>query len=151
MRFRFFSAVPTVQKKWKKNRVGKVVDPEFDLVIIGGGPGGLSASIIASLRGMRVLVLESGSFGGPLASVYPGKLVLNYPGFPEGILAKDIARKFVLQAKSLGVDMRNERVLKITKDKAIETEEGTYRGKALQGEGNNNCYGFKAKGSGHPG
>jgi thioredoxin reductase (NADPH) len=120
-----------VQKKWKKNRVGKVVDPEFDLVIIGGGPGGLSASIIASLRGMRVLVLESGSFGGPLASVYPGKLVLNYPGFPEGILAKDIARKFVLQAKSLGVDMRNERVLKITKDKAIETEEGTYRGKAI--------------------
>jgi thioredoxin reductase (NADPH) len=126
-----FSVVPTVQKKWKKNRVGKVVDPEFDVVIIGGGPGGLSASIIASLRGMRVLVLESGSFGGPLASLYPEKLVLNYPGFPEGILAKDIASRLVSQAEKLSVEMRYERVLKITREKEVQTDEETYRGKAI--------------------
>lgn len=104
---------------------------EYDAIIIGGGPGGLSASIISRLRGMNVLILESGFFGGPLASLYPEKLVLNYPGFPDGILAKDIARKLVTHAKYLGVEMRDERALKITKDRTVETEEGVYKGKAI--------------------
>jgi thioredoxin reductase (NADPH) len=108
-----------------------MADSEYDAIIIGGGPGGLSASIIGRLRGMNVLVLESGYFGGPLASLYPEKRVLNYPGFPDGILAKDIASKLITQAKNLGVEMRGERVLKITKDRTVETEEGLYKGKAI--------------------
>ncbi|GBE18547.1 thioredoxin reductase [archaeon BMS3Abin16] len=104
---------------------------EYDAIIIGGGPGGLSAAVISRLRGMNVLVLESGAFGGPLVSLYPEKLVLNYPGFPDGVLAKEIGQRLVAQAGNLGVEMRSARVLKITVDREVETEEETYRGKAI--------------------
>lgn len=108
-----------------------MAEQKYDAVIVGGGPGGLSAAIIAALRGMKVLVLEGGSFGGLLASLYPQKLVLNYPGFPGGILARDIAGNLIAQAREFDVEMRNERVLEITKDKVVRTEEGEYRGKAV--------------------
>jgi thioredoxin reductase (NADPH) len=108
-----------------------VAETVYDAIIIGGGPGGLSAAVISRLRGMDVLVLESGAFGGPLASLYPEKLVLNYPGFPDGILAKEIGKRLVSQAANLGVEMRCERVLKITKNREVETEEQTYTGKAI--------------------
>ncbi|GBE56620.1 thioredoxin reductase [archaeon BMS3Bbin16] len=104
---------------------------EFDAIIIGGGPGGLSAAIISRLRGMNVLVLESGAFGGPLVSLYPEKLVLNYPGFPDGVTAREIGERLVAQAANLGVEMRCARVLKITRDRVVETGEETYRAKAI--------------------
>jgi thioredoxin reductase (NADPH) len=103
----------------------------YDAIIVGGGPAGLSAAIIGALRGMKILIIESGSFGGPLASLYPEKLVLNYPGFPVGILAKDLAHKFVAQAKGLDIDMRFERALKITDKKEVLTDEGNYSGKSV--------------------
>ncbi len=81
-----------------------MADTEYDAIIIGGGPGGLSAAVISRLRGMNVLVLESGAFGGPLTSLYPEKLVLNYPGFPDGILAKEIGERLVSQAANLASD-----------------------------------------------
>jgi thioredoxin reductase (NADPH) len=115
----------------KRSSEGKVAESEYDAIIIGGGPGGLFASIICMLRGMSVIVLESGSFGGPLVSLYPEKLVLNYPGFPDGVFAKELGERLVAQAVNLGVEMRNERVLKITKERNIETEEGKYKGKAI--------------------
>lgn len=108
-----------------------MADTVYDAIIIGGGPGGLSAAIISRLRGMNVLVLESGAFGGPLVSLYPEKLVLNYPGFPDGVLAREIGERLALQGENLGVEMRSERVLKITKNREVETEEETYKGKAI--------------------
>jgi thioredoxin reductase (NADPH) len=108
-----------------------VAETEYDAIIIGGGPGGLSAAVISRQRGMNVLVLESGAFGGPLTSMYPEKLVLNYPGFPDGILAKEIGARLVAQAANLGVEMRSERVLKIMKNREVETEEEAYKGKAV--------------------
>jgi len=108
-----------------------VAEAEYDAIIIGGGPGGLFAAVISRLRGMNVLVLESGSFGGPLTSLYPEKLVLNYPGFPDGVTAREIGERLVLQASNLGVEMRSARVLMITGDREVETEEETYRGKAV--------------------
>ncbi len=103
----------------------------FDAVIVGGGPGGLSAGILSALRGMKVLILESGSFGGLLTSLYSEKLVLNYPGLEEGKTAADLASNMISQAKGFGVEMRNERVLKINKDKTVETEENTYTAKVI--------------------
>ncbi len=108
-----------------------MAEAEYDAIIIGGGPGGLFAAVISRLRGMNVLVLESGSFGGPLTSLYPEKLVLNYPGFPDGVTAREIGERLVAQAANLGVEMRCERVLKITKNLEVETGEETYRAKAV--------------------
>ena len=98
-----------------------MADVGYDAIIVGGGPAGLSAAITAALRGMKVLVLEGGSFGGLLASLYPQKLVLNYPGLPEGVNAKTISDNLIAQTRGLGVEMRNERVLKITKDRKVKT------------------------------
>ncbi|MFV2041502.1 MAG: NAD(P)/FAD-dependent oxidoreductase, partial [Candidatus Hydrothermarchaeales archaeon] len=108
-----------------------MAEAEYDTIIIGGGPGGLFAAVISRLRGMNVLVLESGAFGGPLVSLYPEKLVLNYPGFPDGVTAREIGERLVAQAANLGVEMRCERVLKITKNLEVETGEETYRAKAV--------------------
>ncbi len=103
----------------------------YDVIVVGGGPAGLSAGIFCAERGMRVAIFESGSFGGALAAIYPNKLVLNYPGFPSGIKAKELAELLVKQAHDYGVEMRRERVLEITRELKVRTEEGEYSAKAI--------------------
>jgi thioredoxin reductase (NADPH) len=126
-----YSAVPIVPKRLKKSNGTLMAAKEYDAIIVGGGPGGLSAAIIAGLRGMKVLVVDGGSFGGLLANLYPQKLVLNYPGLPEGAYAKDIAKNLVEQAKGLDIEMKNERANKITGERIVKTEDGEYRGNAI--------------------
>jgi thioredoxin reductase (NADPH) len=103
----------------------------FDVVVVGSGPGGLTAAMMAALRGLKVLVLESGTFGGLLASLYPEKLLLNYPGFAEGIRARELAENWVAQARSYGVELRKERVVEITPEREVKTLEEEYRGRAV--------------------
>ena len=54
----------------------------YDMVIVGGGPGGYTAALYAARAGMRVVVLEKLSAGGQMAMSHQ---IDNYPGFPEGI------------------------------------------------------------------
>ncbi len=102
---------------------------EYDLIIIGSGPAGLSAATTAAQRGMRVIVFEGGSFGGLLSSLYPGKVIPNYPGFTGK--AQDLASLFIKEAQSLGVELKKERVVEITAEKAVKTADGEYNGKAI--------------------
>ncbi len=104
---------------------------EYDVIVVGGGPAGLSAGIFCAERGLRTVVFESGCFGGALVSVYPNKLVLNYPGFPTGIKAKELAELFIRQARDYGVELRKERVLEITRELKVRTEEGEYAARAI--------------------
>jgi len=106
-------------------------EEDFDIIVVGGGPAGLSAAIFAALRGVKVLVLESGAVGGLLASLYPEKTLLNCPGFPSGVKAREIAENLCNQALELGVELRQERVRRITREKMVETEEASYTGKAV--------------------
>ena len=103
----------------------------YEVIVVGGGPAGLSAGIFCAERGLRVALFESGSLGGALASIYPNKLVLNYPGFPAGIKAKELAELLVKQARDYGVEFRRERVLEITSGLRVRTEEGEYSAKAI--------------------
>ncbi len=103
----------------------------YDVIVVGGGPAGLSAGIFCAERGLRVAVFESGSFGGALVSIYPNKLVLNYPGFPSGIKAKELAELLIKQARDYGVELRRERVLEITHELKVRTEEGEYSARAI--------------------
>ncbi|WP_457555251.1 NAD(P)/FAD-dependent oxidoreductase [Candidatus Pyrohabitans sp.] len=103
----------------------------YDVIVVGGGPAGLSAGIFCAERGMRVAVFESGSFGGALVSIYPGKLVLNYPGFPSGIRAKELAELFIKQARDYGVELKKERVLEITPQLRVKTDSAQYSAKAV--------------------
>ena len=72
---------------------GTTVDPDgdpYDLVIIGSGPAGLSASVYGASEGLRTLVIDSGGLGGQATS---SSSIRNYLGFPRGVSGGDLARR----------------------------------------------------------
>lgn len=78
---------------------------EENLVIIGGGPGGLSASIYAARSGLAPLVLNGPEPGGQITTTSE---LENYPGFPEPIGGFEISQKMTKQAESFGVRFEHE-------------------------------------------
>jgi thioredoxin reductase (NADPH) len=88
----------------------------YDLIIIGAGPAGLTASLYASRYQIRHLLIGS-RLGG--AMVWAA-MVENYPGF-ESITGADLAQKMIEQVKKLGVEIKNTGVLEIKqKQKGFE-------------------------------
>jgi len=73
---------------------------DYDLVIIGAGPAGLTAGIYAARARMNVLLLEKTVPGGQILIT---DWIENYPGFPEGISGYDLAEKMKIQAEELGL------------------------------------------------
>ena len=74
----------------------------YDILIIGGGPAGLSAAIYAAREGLDALVLERGALGGQAGAT---EQIDNYPGFPDGIQGEELATRLVAHAKRYGVEM----------------------------------------------
>lgn len=74
----------------------------YDLIIIGGGPAGLTASIYAAREGAEVLLIERSGLGGQ-ASITVG--LDNFPGFPEGISGQEFSERVVKQAQRFGVEI----------------------------------------------
>ncbi len=104
---------------------------DFDVIVVGGGPAGLSAGIIASLKGLVTGVFEGGTWGGLLSTIYPKKKIYNYPGTPR-IRAEHLVSEWVRQAADHGVHLIKERVTKIHKNLEVETTEGTkYQAKSV--------------------
>ena len=103
---------------------------EYDIGIIGGGPGGLSAGIIAAIKGLRTVIFEGGTWGGLLSTIYPYKHIFNYPGIPK-ILASHLVSEWVRQAADLSVSLVKERVTGIAKDRHLITSEREYKTKVI--------------------
>ena len=103
----------------------------YDILIVGGGPGGLTAAIYALRAGKSVLVIEKNGFGGQIA--YSPK-VENIPG-TIAISGAEFADKLTEQAMNLGADVELENVIKAGKIGDIfrvETEEGnSFEGRSL--------------------
>ena len=76
----------------------------YDVVIIGAGPGGLTAGIYARSKMMNTLILDSGRIGGQLVALYPEKGIHNYPGF-ETIQARKLSDKLYAQAESMDCEI----------------------------------------------
>ncbi len=96
----------------------------YDIVIIGGGPAGLTAAIYAKRANKSVLILEKNGFGGQITS---SPKVENYPGF-ESVSGSELADSFVSQALSQGADVEIENATEIIdkgKTKTVVTEEGS--------------------------
>jgi thioredoxin reductase (NADPH) len=74
----------------------------YDLIIVGGGPGGLTSAIYAAREGIDALVIEKSSLGGQAGTT---ERIDNYPGFPEGIGGADLAERIVKQAQRYGVEL----------------------------------------------
>jgi thioredoxin reductase (NADPH) len=87
----------------------------YDVIVVGGGPAGLTAAANTSHRGLKSLVIEKQDFTGGLpVLLYPDKIIRDHPGFPCGIIGKELSRMLSLQAENAGVEFkRGEEVLKI--------------------------------------
>lgn len=76
--------------------------PFYDLVVVGGGPAGLSAAIYGASEGLRTLVVEREAPGGQAGM---SSSVENYLGFPEGLTGSDLAQRGLAQARRFGVEV----------------------------------------------
>lgn len=85
-------------------------DKIYDVVIIGGGPGGYSAALYCARSGMSVLVLERLSPGGQMATT--GQ-VDNYPGFEDGIDGFELAEKMKKGADRFGAETAFDEVIRV--------------------------------------
>lgn len=76
--------------------------PFYDLIILGGGPAGLGASVYASSEGLRTLLIEPHAPGGQAGT---SSRIENYLGFPHGLSGADLAQRATAQAKRFGTEM----------------------------------------------
>ena len=103
----------------------------YDMVIIGGGPGGYSAALYAARAGLDVVVLERLSAGGQMALTHQ---VDNYPGFAEGIDGFTLGMQMQEGAERFGAKTEYAEVKALdllAEPKRIETSEGVFLGKTV--------------------
>ena len=101
----------------------------YDIIVIGGGPAGLTAAVYARRANKSVLVIEKGSFGGQIT--YSPK-VENIPGFAE-VTGNEFAEKLVEQALGLDAEVECAEVLEIRPGevKTVVTDSGEFEGKTV--------------------
>ena len=98
----------------------------YDVIIIGGGPAGLTAGMYVARARLNVLLLEAAVPGGNAALT---DRIENYPGFPFGISGPDLMDKFRIQAERFGLQIKMSQVTGLevtTADKKVVTPEGAY-------------------------
>lgn len=81
-------------------------NPFYDLIIIGGGPAGLAASVYGASEGLTTVMLEKEGIGGQAGM---SARIENYLGFPKGLSGSDLARRATTQAKRLGAELLSAR------------------------------------------
>ena len=103
----------------------------YDMVIIGGGPGGYTAALYAARAGLSVVVLEKLSAGGQMALT---SQIDNYPGFVDGIDGFALAEQMQQQAERFGAVTEYAEVLQLdlqANPKVIQTTEGMFYGRTV--------------------
>ncbi len=89
------------------------MSPTYDVIILGAGPGGLSAAIYAGRAMLNTLVLEKGAPGGQILMT---DFIENYPGFPEGVVPVELMESFRRQAERFGAKIAIDPVKKLERD-----------------------------------
>jgi thioredoxin reductase (NADPH) len=103
---------------------------KYDVIIIGGGPAGLTAGLYASRAGLKSLLLERGLLGGQMVNA---TLVENYPGFPEGVAGSELGSLMHRQAARYGLEMVTAEVTGISDGRPyrVATSEGSFEAVAI--------------------
>jgi len=101
------------------------------LVIIGGGPAGLTAAVYAGRAALKTLLVAGTTPGGQIANT---DRVENYPGFPEGISGAELAIRFKSQAEHFITKLLSDFVTMVDSSSSpfiVKTHSETYRGRAV--------------------
>ena len=103
----------------------------YEVIIVGGGPAGLTAGLYSSRAGLTSLLVEKGIFGGQITYA---ERVENFTGFPEGISGQELGEKMHEQARKHGLKTVTAEVTGLEiqgTQKIVKTTEGNYEGKAI--------------------
>ncbi len=103
----------------------------YELIILGGGPAGLSAGLYAARNKTETLMIEKSMIGG--LAVY-AELIENYPGFPDGVGGMDLGQLMLTQAEKFGLKtlMAEIQQLQLTgSEKVVRTSEGEFKAKTV--------------------
>lgn len=103
----------------------------YDMIVVGGGPGGYTAALYAARAGLDTVVLEKLSAGGQMALT---EQIDNYPGFDDGIDGFSLAENMQKQAERFGAKSEYAEVTRMelnASPKMLETGEGTFYGKTV--------------------
>jgi thioredoxin reductase (NADPH) len=103
---------------------------KYEVIIIGGGPGGLTAGLYTSRAGLKSLLVERGVFGGQIVNA---ALVENYPGFPQGISGLELGSLMHQQATKYGLEIVTAEVTGIAQGQpySVSTTEGSFEAVAI--------------------
>ena len=107
------------------------MDEECEVIIIGGGPAGLTAGLYTSRARLNSLLIERGIIGGQITNA---ELVENYPGFPQGISGYQLGELMHQQAEAHGLKTVSGEFTGIElkgQDKIVITDQGSYAARAL--------------------
>ena len=103
----------------------------YDMIIVGGGPGGYTAALYAARAGLQVILLEKLSAGGQMALT---SQIDNYPGFPDGVDGFLLAESMEEQARRFGAETELAEVTSLrleSRIKEVHTSEGIFLGKTV--------------------
>ena len=103
----------------------------YDMLIVGGGPGGYTAALYAARAGLSVALLEKLSAGGQMALTSE---IDNYPGFPEGVDGFELGMQMKAGAERFGAETVNAEVFRLKLESEIkeaETSEGIFYGRTV--------------------
>ena len=112
----------------KTTRKEKYMSNQYDIIIIGAGPAGISAGLYAKRAGSNVLILYYGE-----SNLNKAEKIDNYYGFVNAIEGEKLYQNGIEQARNLGIDVINEEVLSIQKEEKyiVKTVSNEYYAKAV--------------------
>ena len=103
----------------------------YDVIVVGGGPGGYAAALYAARSGLSVAVLEKLSPGGQMATT---SQIDNYPGFPDGVDGFELGQQMARQAEKYGAQTLLAEVTGAdlaASPKVLRTSEGEFSARAV--------------------
>ncbi len=98
----------------------------YEVIIIGGGPAGLTSGLYTSRARLRTLMIQNALFGGQMTTT---EMIENCPGFPQGVTGDELSRLMEEQSRRFGMGTVNQEVAEITLEgnlKRVRTNESSY-------------------------